>query len=55
MSDLKEERETRETLLIGLLAMTKGYQRDKILQNYIAKFGPVTEETGEIIKEIYNE
>ena len=47
-----DEKEIRETILIGLLSLTKTEeQKAKILQSYTQKYGSVSDETAEIIRE----
>ena len=49
----QEEREVRETILIGMIALAKT-KGDKaiLLQSYIQKYGGLTDENAEIVREL---
>ena len=52
----QEEREVRETILIGMIALAKT-KGDKaiLLQSYIQKYGGLTDENAEIVRELIGE
>ena len=52
----QEEREVRETILIGIIALAKT-KEDKaiLLQSYIQKYGGLTDENAEIVRELIGE